>query len=160
MRGNHGRNGATLARVLVVLALYAALVAYRWWPLVLHLDDQLPYIPPVLEFDRLYSMWVLAWSSHALSTAPARLADANIYFPARDALFYGPTGFGALPLFAPVYLLSGNPIRAINITFLAGVAATAWTPPRVGSHGSAVAGGGAPVADGRRERGRRPSGGT
>src|SRR5262245_55892237 len=115
---------ARSVRVLSVLSLYVGIVAVRWWPLPLHLGDQLPYIPE-FECDRLYSTWALAWSSHALATDPARLADANIYFPARDALFYGPTGFGALVLFAPAYLLSGRPIVAINITFLAGIASTA-----------------------------------
>jgi hypothetical protein len=116
---------ATSVRVLSVLSLYIGIVAIRWWPLPLHLGVQLPYIPQ-FECDRLYSTWALAWSSHALGTDPARLADANIYFPVRDALFYGPTGFGALVLFAPAYLLSGSPIVAINITFLAGIASTAW----------------------------------
>ncbi len=113
-------------RVLSVLPFYVGIVAIRWWPLPLHLDEQLPYIPPLLESDRLYSMWTLAWSSHTLSTHPTHLADGNIYFPVPDALFYGPTGFGALPLFAPVYLLSGSAVGAINITFLASIALTAW----------------------------------
>src|SRR5262245_21750071 len=116
---------ATSVRALSVLSLYIGIVAVRWWPLPLHLGDQLPYIPQ-FECDRLYSTWALAWSSHALGTHPGRLADANIYVPARDALFYGPTSFGALVLFAPAYLLSGSPIVAINITFLAGIALTAW----------------------------------
>src|SRR5262245_18590248 len=116
---------ARSVRVLSVLSLYVGIVAVRWWPLPLHLGDQLPYIPE-FECDRLYSTWALAWSSHALATDPARLADANIYFPARDALFYGPTGFGVLVLFAPAYLLSGSPIVSINVTFLAGIASTAW----------------------------------
>jgi hypothetical protein len=116
---------ATSVRVVSVLSLYIGIVAIRWWPLPLHLGDQLPYIPQ-FECDRLYSTWALAWTSHALGNDPLHLADANIYFPARDALFYGPTGFGALVFFAPAYLLSGNPIVAINVTFLAGIASTAW----------------------------------
>jgi hypothetical protein len=124
MIGNGATGGtATSVRVLAVLSLYIGIVAIRWWPLPLHLGDQLPYIPQ-FECDRMYSTWALAWSSHALGTDPMRLADANIYFPARDALFYGPTGFGALVFFAPAYLLSGNPIVAINITFLAGIVST------------------------------------
>src|SRR5262249_15518087 len=118
---------AVPGRVLSVLPFYVGIVAIRWWPLPVHLDEQLPYIPPLLESDRLYSMWTLAWSSHTLSTHPTHLADANIYFPVPDALFYGPTGVGALPLFAPVYLLSGSAVGAINITFLASIALTAWT---------------------------------
>src|SRR5262249_6327630 len=95
--------------------LYVGIVAIRWWPLPLHLGDQLSYIPQ-FECDGLHSTWALAWSSHALRTDSVRLVDANIYFPAWGALFYGPTGFGALAFFGPAYLLSGSTIVAINIT--------------------------------------------
>src|SRR5262249_3921312 len=53
------------------------------------------------------------------------LADANIYYPARHAFFYGDAGFGALPYFMPTFLLTGNPALASNLTFLVSLALTA-----------------------------------
>jgi hypothetical protein len=71
--------------------------------------------------DLLYSTWVQAWDTHALVTAPSTLAQANIYHPTPDAWFYGPTALGAVPLFAPVFLLTGNPTLAVNFAFLMAV---------------------------------------
>ena len=50
-----------------------------------------------------------------------------MYYPTRYALFYGSTAFGALPYFAPTYLISGNPVLALNLVLLSCVALTAWT---------------------------------
>jgi hypothetical protein len=114
-----------VAAVVAPLALYAAAVAWLTWPLAARLATHLPGTG-VMGFDALYSIWALAWETHALSTAPWRVADANIFHPTPSALFYGPTGFGALPLFAPVYAATDNPALAINVTFLGGIALTAW----------------------------------
>jgi len=38
-----------------------------------------------------------------LLTWPLAIAGANIFHPSRMALYYDPTGTGALPLFAPVF---------------------------------------------------------
>jgi len=83
------------------------------------------HLSTVGRFDVLYSAWVLAWESHALTTAPAVLPDANIYHPTPRALFYGPTALGALPFFAPTFLVSGNPALALNATYLLGIVRTA-----------------------------------
>src|SRR5262249_50079750 len=68
--------------------------------------------------------------------------NANIYHPTPHALFYGPTGFGALPLFAPVYLTTANPTLATNVLLLGGVALTATAIHMVAARwtGSALAG--------------------
>lgn len=119
--------GRRAAALLAPLALYALLVAWLTWPLAAHLPTHLPSTHPACHFDTLHMAWALAWQSHALATAPATLADANIYHPTPHALFYGDAGFGALPYFLPTFLASGNPTLAINLTFLAGVTLTAWT---------------------------------
>ena len=114
-----------LLRVGGVVLLYAAVVGWLTWPLGAHLTTALSVADDAARFDGLYSTWALAWESHALVTAPSTLADANIYAPARHALFYGPTAFGALPLFAPVYLATGNPTLAANVMYLGSVVLTA-----------------------------------
>jgi hypothetical protein len=114
-------------RALSALPAFALLVLAATWPLGAHPGSLLADVQPACRFDAIYSMWVLAWQSHALADAPWTLLDANIYWPTPHALFYGPTGVGALPLFAPVFLTTENPVLALNVTFLGGVVLTAWS---------------------------------
>jgi hypothetical protein len=95
-----------------ILALVAALTAVVTWPLVITTGQITDW------HDVLFSTWVLAWETHALSTAGASIANANIFWPNNNALFYGPAALGALPWFAPVYLATGDPVRAVNVAFL------------------------------------------
>jgi len=120
---NQLRAGAIL-RASWLLAFYLAGVAWLTWPLAGSLSSVLPCPTGTFMPDIYYSTWALAHESHALLTAPWRIADANIYHPTPSALFYGPAGLGALPLFAPVFLATGNPTLAINVTFLVGLALT------------------------------------
>ncbi len=109
-----------------IAALYLGLVAWLTWPLATSLGTRVPATTMWWMFDARFEIWALAWESHALVTAPTRLAHANIYHPTPYALFYGPPGFGALPYFAPVFLATGNPALAINVTFLVSIALTGW----------------------------------
>src|SRR5206468_1964074 len=105
--------------------LYAGLVVWLTWPLGVHVATHRANTHPACGFDPLHMAWALAHETHALTTAPTRFNEANIYFPARRALFYGDGGFGALPYFMPTFLLSGNPTLALNLTFLGCIALTA-----------------------------------
>lgn len=110
-----------------LLVAYVGVMVWLTWPLAASLSSALPFSKLASRFDLPYAIWALAHETHALTTAPARFADANIYHPTPSALFYGPTGLGALPLFAPVFLATGNPALAGNVTFLLGLALTATT---------------------------------
>ena len=112
-------------RLLALFAFYACVIVWLTWPLAADPRNRLPCTDPACRFDTLYSAWVLAWESHALVSSPARLADANIYFPAPDALYYGPAGFGALPYFAPTFLATGNAALATNVMLLLSVTLSA-----------------------------------
>jgi hypothetical protein len=109
---------------LTLLGAYGVLVAILTWPLVAHVATHHPWVIPV--GDWYHMTWTLAWETHALTTAPSAFAQANVFYPTRDALFYGPAGIGALPLFAPVFLLSANPVLASNATLLIGFMLTGW----------------------------------
>jgi len=115
----------TLACGGAVLAAYLGVMVWLTWPLAGSLRSALPSSHFACRFDLPYAIWALAYETHALATAPGRFADANIFHPATSALFYGQTGIGALPLFAPVFLATGNPALAGNVTFLLGLALTA-----------------------------------
>src|SRR5581483_8568923 len=137
---------AWMAAGLACLAAYGAACAWLTWPLAARIATHLPDSTPACRFDTLFTVWLLAYESHRLATAPLALAQATIYAPTANALFYGPTCAAALPWFAPTYWATGNPTLALNVPFLAGAALTAtalhlvvrhWT----GSHAAgAVAG--------------------
>ncbi len=77
------------------------------------------------EGDGAFSLWNLAWTSHALVTAPLRLFDANIFYPARDTLALSDHRFSDQLVFAPAYALSGSPIVAVNVLMTAQFVLTA-----------------------------------
>jgi hypothetical protein len=112
---------------LAALVLYATAVVWLTWPLAQQATSRLPATVGPCAFDTPLISWILAHETRALTTAPAELPHGNQYHPARFTLFYGPTALGALPLYAPVFLATGNPALAINLTLLGGAALTAWT---------------------------------
>src|SRR5262249_32249838 len=114
------------ARILALLAVYMGLTVWLTWPLAASLGSKLPCPARlVCYFDVLYSAWAVSWISHALTTAPWQLADANIYFPDPQALYYGPAALGAALYALPAYALTGNAAIAINVVLLVSVALTA-----------------------------------
>lgn len=108
-----------------VLATYAALVIWLTWPLAVKATTHFPVPMTTARTDALLAMWAAAHETRALLSRTAVLADAGIYHPTPNSLYYAEAGFGALPLFAPVLLASGNPVLAMNVVFLLGVVLTA-----------------------------------
>ena len=115
----------TLRRAATLILVYFAAVVGLTWPLAMHFGSQLPANFPGSEFDPLYATWVLSWVTHTLASGSLAIANANIYYPAADSLFYGPAALGALPFFAPTYLLTGNPTLAANLLLVGSIALTA-----------------------------------
>jgi hypothetical protein len=119
---------AVTGKVRIALATFAAytvVVLWLTWPLAANLGTHLPRTTFICDFDLRQMVWALSWQTHALMTAPARYFEANIYYPTPHALLYADAGFGALPYFAPTFLLTGNPTLAANVMFLGSVALTA-----------------------------------
>jgi len=108
----------TALSLLALFAFYGCVTVWLTWPLGADPREHLPCTNAACRFDTRYSAWVLAWQSHALATPAARLADANIFHPAADALYYGPAGFGALPYFVPTFLATGSAALATNVMLL------------------------------------------
>jgi hypothetical protein len=112
-------------RAATSVLAHGALALVLTFPLVIHIAHALPGTSPGASFDVPLAIWAQAWGTHAITTAPARIAEANIFHPAPHALFYGVNGFATLPVFAPVFALTGNPTLAGNVTWLLYVVATA-----------------------------------
>ena len=75
--------------------------------------------------DTLRSVYTLAWWTHALTGDAPSLLDANMFFPLPRSLTYGDLQLGVVPLFAPVYLPTGNPVLAYQLSLFAGMVACA-----------------------------------
>jgi hypothetical protein len=123
----HRRFGPANGIGLAVAVGIAYLAATIWltWPLGSVAASQLPMVNIISRGDLLLMAWALVHASRTLVTAPWSLPDANIYHPTPRSFFYGETGLGAVPYFAPVFLATGNVSLAINVLFLGCVAMTA-----------------------------------
>jgi hypothetical protein len=105
-------------RITAVAACYAAIALWFLWPLPLHWSTQASYpdgAMPEVGADLRLITWALAWDTHALATDPLHLFDANIFHPAPSALAFSEHFLGYLPLFAPTYLATANPLLASNV---------------------------------------------
>ena len=76
--------------------------------------------------DSLLNAYLQAWVTHALSTH-AILFDTNMFYPAKDTLALSENMVGNQLLFAPVYLLTKNPILASNFVILSSFVLCALT---------------------------------
>jgi hypothetical protein len=92
--------------------IYRADVAQNY-PLIKHFGTQLAGGPG----DPLLNSWILAWNVHALITDPLNLFNANIFYPVQNTLALSEHMIAVVPIFAPAYLLTGNPILAYNKVF-------------------------------------------
>lgn len=69
--------------------------------------------------DTRLFLWTIAWDLHALREQPARLFDANIFYPQHNTLAYSENLVGVALLAAPVYAFTGQPLLALNSATLA-----------------------------------------
>ena len=72
--------------------------------------------------DPLLLTWVLGWVAHQLPRAPARLFDANMFYPERNTLAYSETLLVPALVVAPLHWLGVGAIFIYNLVFLSGFA--------------------------------------
>jgi hypothetical protein len=109
-----------LARVVLPAVVALGLAVLMTWPLAAGLDRL-----GRSTSDGMYSIWNVAWVAHALSTAPWRLFDANIFYPDRFTLAYSEANLGAGLLGMPGWLLTQNAYVAHNTALIAAFAISA-----------------------------------
>jgi hypothetical protein len=76
--------------------------------------------------DAQLNEWILAWVAHQLPRAPARLFEANIFYPAHDSLAFSEPLIVPALMGAPLRWLGGSPVLVFNVVLIAGFALTAW----------------------------------
>ncbi|HJU44502.1 MAG TPA: hypothetical protein VJ691_16870 [Vicinamibacterales bacterium] len=84
-----------------------------------------PYVSQFSNAGRLdtndgrWSIWVVSWVAHALTSDPGALFDANIFHPHDNALAFSEGNFVGGAMAAPAWLLTKNPYAAHNFFFIA-----------------------------------------
>ena len=68
--------------------------------------------------DARFSVWNIAWVAHALTTSPADLYDANIFYPHRRTLAFSEANIGTGMLAIPVWVATKNAFAAHNSVVL------------------------------------------
>jgi hypothetical protein len=110
----HGTRLPDTARAGV---LYLALTLLLTWPLSLNpASTAAPGDPDTDLF-----VWTLAWNTHALTSNPLALFDANIYHPHPRTLAFSENLVGSTLFAAPVLWLTGDHVLALNVVGLSAV---------------------------------------
>lgn len=102
------------------MAAAAVLVTALTYPLVPKMGSMARYVGG----DAKFGLWNVSWIGHALSTAPSRLLDANIFHPHTGTLAYSELNLVAGALGFPGYALTGNPFVALNSAIAIGLMLT------------------------------------
>ena len=107
------------ARTAGAVTLVLALTILVTWPLAPSMSSMLSP-----HFDAQFSIWRLGWIAHALATAPTRIFDANIFYPAPRTLAYSDATMLQGVLGAPLFWAGASPVFIYNAMLLAGFAAS------------------------------------
>ena len=112
----------TSSRRSTALAVCVLLAVLHTWPLVLHpgrysRND---------NADTQLNEWILAWVEHQLPRAPFHLFEANIFYPAHDALAFSEPLIVPALMGAPLAWSGASPVLVYNLVLIAGFALTAF----------------------------------
>jgi hypothetical protein len=77
--------------------------------------------------DGRWSIWVVSWVAHALTSDPLSIFRANIFYPHDNALAFSEGNFAGGAIAAPAWLLTGNPYSTHNFFFIAAFALSSIT---------------------------------
>lgn len=116
---NPVRGASTVAELLLAAAIAFAAASALAWPWLRSaataIPDRAALGDAAAGADSRLVLWILSWATHALSTDPRGLFDANIFHPAPRMLAGSEHLLGFVPLAAPIYLATGNPVLAGNV---------------------------------------------
>jgi hypothetical protein len=76
--------------------------------------------------DPIQDAWVLTTVTGNALTAPGRLFDGNVFFPAYDSVLYADPLLGPAALLMPLRLVTGNPALLYNVALLLGLSLASY----------------------------------
>jgi len=102
---------------------YGTIVAFGYLLLTLVLAYPVSLSPGTMLLadnpDTQLFLWTMAWDTHAFTSQPLAIFDANIFHPYLGTLAYSENLLGSALLAAPVIWLSGNLVLALNLVQIA-----------------------------------------
>ena len=101
--------------------MFVLLAAIHTWPLA-----AAPAHWSRTDGDGGINTWAVSWVAHAIVTDPARLFDANIFYPEPRTLAYSEAMLVQSLFAVPVIAMGGSAVLAYNISVLAGFVLTGW----------------------------------
>jgi hypothetical protein len=105
------RGEVHLRQAVRALALYSLLTVAITWPMITHLR--------VMDAgDSAFFAWAMGWELHALTSDPAALPHANIFYPLRDALGLDEPILGTTVLMLPFALFTHDAVWLLNVARL------------------------------------------
>jgi hypothetical protein len=103
-----------LGEVALVVLAATGLTVVLTYPLAFRLDS----IGRVNTDDGRWSIWVVSWVAHALTTNPFGVFNANIFHPHQLTLAYSEANIAAGAIGAPVWVATKNPYLTHNVVVL------------------------------------------
>src|SRR5262245_25398161 len=104
--------GAIEAALVVLGATVLTIIAT--YPVAVHLDE----LGRINTDDGRWSIWVVSWVAHSLTTRPLEVFHANIFYPQRYALAFSEANLGAGLIGAPIWAITKNPYATHNVALL------------------------------------------
>jgi len=111
---------ARLRELAGVVLLGTILTVVMTWPMA----PRLGRLGRIDNGDGQLSIWNVAWVARTLVVDPARVFDANIFYPHANTLAYSENNLGAGILAIPGYWASRNPLTAHNSAVMLGFVLT------------------------------------
>jgi hypothetical protein len=110
------------SRRTAAFAFFLLLAVAHTWPLALH--------PARLSLnanaDAELNEWIMAWVAHQLPRDPLHLFEANIFYPAHDALAFSEPLIVPALMGAPIAWAGASPVLVYNVILLLGMALTGF----------------------------------
>jgi len=110
------------SRRAAALAVCLLLALLHTWPLVLHPGRYSSND----NADAQLNEWIMAWVAHQLPRDPLHLFEANIFYPAHDALAFSEPLIVPALMGAPLAWSGGSPVLVYNVVLMLGFALTAF----------------------------------
>ncbi len=98
-------------------ALYISILLLLVLAMIVRFTPHVTSEIPGLWWDPLLNIWTLAWDTTALLHNPLHLWQAPLLYPNNLTLSYSENLLGDVIYFAPVFLITHNPVLAYNVTF-------------------------------------------
>jgi hypothetical protein len=103
-----------LGEALLVVVAGLTLTVAMTYPLAFKIDS----IGRLNTDDGRWSIWVVSWVAHALTTNPLGVFDANIFYPHKSTLAYSEANIVAGAIGAPIWAMSHNPYLTHNFVVI------------------------------------------